>query len=176
MCGLIAHTLKHRDKPRRPVVVQMPPGGSAPYGRPCESPSMKEEIHSPTRASMLGTREASFSSSSPRWFSERSSRNEGRVVSEDVAVGIAGAVVGRNNTSPTAVWRSPPRVKRVTSEKEALPALARRSQAGRRLRARRRQERVGLSSSYLAAAIGCRTTPAATNDFERREGHARPRP
>lgn len=151
MCGLIAHTLKHRGKTTPPVSAQV-----TPCGKPDRAPSLKEATDSPVRRSSPGTREAT----TVRCASDQ----EEGLVSADV--GIAGAGIGGDASASPKVCRSPPRVKRVTGEKAImLPTLARHhhrsNAAGRKLR--HRQEGVELSSSYLAAAIGCASIPSAMN-------------
>lgn len=74
----------------------------------------------------------------------------------------------------SAVWRSPPRVKRVIGDKGMLPNLDLAHRSNARRRPRHRQEEVDLSSPYLAAAIGCpipipvdSCTPAAMSETGR---------
>ena len=161
--------MKHRREPR-PRVLRVSRSDGAPYGTPCRSPS-KEAIQSRTRImSSLGTaREPGVgNSSSPPCCVSDGSRGEDPAVSAG-GTGIAGAHMGG---STSATWRSPPRVKRVTTHKikaAALPNVAPRSNASRRLRRRQEGEQeVEPSSCSLAAAIGCRpvnySAPAAANE------------
>lgn len=160
MCGLIAHMLKHRDKTRTPIV-HTPPSDGAPDGMPCRSPLAKGATDSPIKTTPSpGKGEARFDGSSP-CDDVSDPRDKGVAVSAGVVV--TGAGIGRNTQASPNVWQSPPRVKRVSGEGERLPTLARCSSAGRKLR--RRRQGAGLSSSYLAAAIGCPiSTPAAVNE------------
>lgn len=108
-----------------------------------------------TRTPLLGTREAGLgiiSSPPPCVVPDRSCDDGLAISAADVGVAGADADTGGNTS---AVWQSPPRVKRVTDGSAVLPNLARRSNARRKLCRRQDEEEVDLSSCCLAAAIGC---------------------
>lgn len=102
--------------------------------------------------------------------SERGLRGEGTTT----AVTATSAVAVRAQWDPDTLkaLRSPPRVRRVTSRSPALPTLACRSNTGqdhgrhKSTRGGKTEGGVGVSSAYLAEAIGCRNIPTGLRAVE----------
>lgn len=170
MCGLITQALKHRDNGRRRPV-HTSPRESAP-GVLNRSPLINHANPPPAGTTSGRERGDRLDEKSACDASERGPQGGERTF---IATGVSGVGTQWASTTPKAL-RSPPRVRRVSSHYPALPSLAYRSSnnnnTGRdhrhhkRARGCRTESDTDVSSSYLAAAIGCPDIPAGMRAVE----------